>query len=227
MNQQRIEKQMLHDDRLLDVHDIWRTIQGEGPFAGSPAVFIRLAGCNLQCPMCDTDYTSKRKLLQVSEILARVAEVDTANRLVVITGGEPFRQGIALLCHTLTTNNYTVQIETNGTLFVENIPEDVVIVCSPKAGKLNPKIADRIDAFKYVLHADSIDTRDGLPLNVLENDCVRAARPPQGFAGKIFVQPIDMQDALENTRHLDATVASAMKFGYIFCLQVHKIINME
>jgi len=50
MNQQPIEKQFLHPKGDLEVHSIFLTIQGEGPFTGQRAVFVRLAGCNLQCP---------------------------------------------------------------------------------------------------------------------------------------------------------------------------------
>ena len=63
MNQQAPEKQQLRGDGLLAVHSIFYTIQGEGPFAGETAVFVRLAGCNLQCPLCDTDYTSDRRMV--------------------------------------------------------------------------------------------------------------------------------------------------------------------
>ena len=48
------EPEKIDRDRHLDVHSIFHTIQGEGPYCGHPAVFIRLAGCNLQCPGCDT-----------------------------------------------------------------------------------------------------------------------------------------------------------------------------
>ena len=53
-NGQPIEKVQRTFDGTLEVHSIFKTIQGEGPFCGTPAVFIRLAGCNLQCPWCDT-----------------------------------------------------------------------------------------------------------------------------------------------------------------------------
>src|SRR3954467_9071958 len=46
------------DGNSLSIHSIFYTLQGEGPYSGCPAVFMRLAGCNLQCPGCDTDYTS-------------------------------------------------------------------------------------------------------------------------------------------------------------------------
>ena len=57
INSQAIEKSAHYTTRSYDVHSIFPTIQGEGPFVGQPAIFIRLAGCNLQCPACDTDYT--------------------------------------------------------------------------------------------------------------------------------------------------------------------------
>ena len=77
----------------VEIVDIWKTIQGEGPLAGCPSVFIRLAGCNLRCPWCDTDYTSNRKLWRASEVVELVRAIRPSG-LVVLTGGEPFRQDI-------------------------------------------------------------------------------------------------------------------------------------
>ena len=61
-NTQPAEKQVKSSGLILAINSIFYTIQGEGPFAGSPAVFVRLAGCNLQCPMCDTEYTSRQQM---------------------------------------------------------------------------------------------------------------------------------------------------------------------
>ena len=98
INIQPIEKLARSDGLRLDVHSIFATIQGEGPFTGHPCVFVRLAGCNLQCPGCDTDYTEDRRMMQIYEIAESVASVLKASGstrakvpLVVITGGEPFR----------------------------------------------------------------------------------------------------------------------------------------
>ena len=55
INKQPIEKREPSYEGTLQVHSIFKTIQGEGPFCGTPCVFVRLAGCNLQCPACDTD----------------------------------------------------------------------------------------------------------------------------------------------------------------------------
>ena len=90
------------DGTLLKVHSIFMTIQGEGPFSGHPAVFIRLAGCNLACPFCDTEYTENAVTMTIPEIRKAVRNAHTVNKgLVVITGGEPFRQNIVRLCNRL------------------------------------------------------------------------------------------------------------------------------
>src|SRR4051812_43477144 len=114
LNVQEIEKpEHDHHGNTLEVIQVFDTWQGEGPFAGTPAVFIRLAGCNLQCSFCDTLYTGlTRQVVQIYTLLAQVQSFRKKG-LVVLTGGEPFRQNIGPLCRTLITHGYFVQIETN------------------------------------------------------------------------------------------------------------------
>lgn len=225
---------------LLDVHSIFHTIQGEGPFCGTPCIFIRLAGCNLQCPWCDTDYTSRRKLMTPNEILFEVKSLWHADRwrkpgLVVITGGEPFRQDLQMLFDVLTNERHFVQVETNGTLpptpYKYNLDigkrEGVYIVCSPKAGKVNSLLASEACCFKYVLEANSMWT-DGLPLQALGHSASPyVARPPEGWERPIYLQPMDAQDPVENAENVEAVRKSCMKHGYILQLQIHKLIGVE
>jgi 7-carboxy-7-deazaguanine synthase len=100
------------------------TIQGEGPSAGTPAMFIRTSSCNLDCAWCDTPYTWDRKRFDVRAERTRrtVAELTdwAAARpepLAVLTGGEPLMQQHALipLARALTGLGKRVEIETNGT----------------------------------------------------------------------------------------------------------------
>jgi 7-carboxy-7-deazaguanine synthase len=224
MNEQKVSKPVYvgHD---LEVESFFTTIQGEGIFVGRPAFFIRLAGCNIQCPHCDTQY-SHGGVYKTQELLDLVKVSNPAIRLVVITGGEPFRQNIGWLITGLHNMGYIVQIETNGTLSPSCIDYDhCYIVCSPKL-KLDPFIASHAHALKYVLHADYIDPTDGLPTSTLGHK-MPPGRPTEDFKGILYVQPIDVQDPKENARHLQATIEVAMKYGYTLCLQVHKIINME
>lgn len=233
INIQPIEKFQEGSGLELAVHAIFYTIQGEGPFCGHPAVFIRLAGCNLQCPACDTDYTSTREALDIDTITERVIAMGTnvARPLIVITGGEPFRQNIKPLIHDLIDGGFKVQIETNGTLappaFLFSY-ENLTIVCSPKTGKINKVLEPYVNAYKYVLSYDSVDPEDGLPILALDHSAKpRVARPPKGYTGKIYLQPMDAKDSQVNELNIQAVKESCMKFGYIFQLQVHKLIGVE
>jgi organic radical activating enzyme len=229
LNQQPIEKLIHRDDGVLDVHSVFYTIQGEGPFAGRPAVFVRLAGCNLQCPQCDTDYTSSRTLLPVAALVEMINEENHAATLVVITGGEPFRQNIAPLVEALDDGGYQVQIETNGTLYNGEFPfSKAVVICSPKAGQLakgfqlNPRA---ITAFKYVAQASTL-AFDGLPTLALAHPASpQVARPPEGFIGPVYLQPVDERNITLNDDNLAACVKSCKQHGYTLGIQLHKHIG--
>ncbi|QJI53371.1 QueE [Alteromonas phage vB_AcoS-R7M] len=235
LNQQPAEKQILTDRSKLEVHSIFPTIQGEGPFSGCPAIFVRLAGCNLQCPGCDTDYTSSRETMHTNQVVKGIMYCHTRampgvkNALVVITGGEPFRQNITLLCQALVEEGYDVQIETNGSLRPPpGFPDGVTVVCSPKTARINKETADRADCFKYVLKRNCIHY-DGLPTQALDNgsDETIVARPPEDFEGDIYLQPMDEKDVELNKANIEAVVKSCIQFGYILQLQTHKYIGVE
>lgn len=236
LNKQIPIKQELDDGLILSVNNVFYTIQGEGMFAGNPAIFIRLSGCNLQCPACDTDYAygTRWSVTQIGDSVKEMtANSSTLKPIVVITGGEPFRQNILpLIKHLILDLDMIVQVETNGTLFVDLgvmfIHPHFHIVCSPKAGKVNKQLARHIKAYKYVIHADSVDPFDGLPILALDHSASpKVARPENDFKGIIYVQPIDVQDEQENKRHLKAAIDSCMNHGYRLCLQLHKIIGMD
>ena len=111
----------------MRVNEIFYSIQGEGFFSGTPAVFIRFSGCNLKCPFCDTIHHTYQELSE-DEIIEIVSQYKS--ELVVITGGEPTLQLTDSLVERLHKIHKFVTIETNGTL---SIPEDVDwITVSPK-----------------------------------------------------------------------------------------------
>lgn len=234
------------ESEWLSVHSIFYTIQGEGPFAGSPAVFVRLSGCNLQCPFCDTEYTEGATNMHIKDIVTQVQDLygnlkhkqarpeSYKQPLVVITGGEPFRQSLSLFVRELHKSGFRIQIETNGTLFDSLLSyASVTIVCSPKTGSVNKHLQPYIHSYKYVLEAGMISPHDGLPITALGLDTpgMLVFRPPYNFFGEIYVQPLDAGewgDATQaNQNHREATIKSAMKFGYTFCLQIHKVLELE
>ena len=232
MNLQLPVKQDLRVSGDLVVHSVFDTIQGEGPFAGRPAVFVRLADCNLQCPGCDTEYTKGKRTYNVADLIDLVERTNkgpAAGKLVVITGGEPLRQNIVPFVRVLKSAGYDIQIETNGTLFVPDMPwHHVTVVCSPKTGKLNRHLMPHISALKYVLDVDSYSEEDGLPIKALDHSVGgRVARPWPDFKGTVYLQPMDCKNDVRNNINLKKCVEMCMKHGYTLQIQLHKLLGVE
>lgn len=240
MNNQKPEKREKSTGDELLVHSIFHTIQGEGPFTGVPAVFVRLAGCNLQCPGCDTEYTKGSIRLSIAGIAHTISTLiaQSKTRLVVISGGEPFRQNISKLVNMLHASDLTAQVETNGSMAPQgDFDSYPVIICSPKTSKLNPKMLPLITAYKYVVDHQKVHT-DGLPLTALGHVATpMLARPPSNFDGDIYLQPMDMSEIypkkgwvkkeFHDRANLAFVVESCMKHGYTIQLQIHKILDLE
>lgn len=229
INLQDISKPDQSDPDNLKVHSIFKTIQGEGPFAGKPSIFIRLSGCNLQCPFCDTDYTTQNIPLSVESIIDRVNLIRGKIPLVVLTGGEPFRQNISKLCREFAYKGIHVQVETNGTLFVKDMPTAspfFTIVCSPKTPSLHPDIIAHANFYKYILQHGNTSKHDGLPTKTMGTN-VPICRPPNLKSHMVYVQPLDEGDEMKNQENANACIQSCYDFGYTLSVQVHKIIGVE
>ena len=101
------------------VDEIFRSISGETSTAGTPSVFVRLYGCNLKCPYCDTPQENSPTVIHVMhdyDIVARVIqESKGVINHVILTGGEPLCQDIVPLVQLLIKHGFHIQIETNGT----------------------------------------------------------------------------------------------------------------
>lgn len=111
----------------LKVNEIFYSLQGEGARTGEPSVFIRLAGCNLDCNFCDTDYSSG-SIMSVGEILNKINAFG-CNR-IIWTGGEPTLQLTDEIVSFFKEKGYWQAIETNGTY---RVPSGIdYIACSPK-----------------------------------------------------------------------------------------------
>jgi len=200
MNSQKPEK-ITTQFHNLEVHSVFHTIQTEGPYSGTPCIFLRLAGCNLACKFCDTDYTSKRTIHTI-DTLADNLSLELRNNncdLLVISGGEPFRQANALnkFCVRF---KHRVQIETNGTIEIpEKFPAWVTIVVSPKA-KTHPSYCKRPNTFfKFVIQDGDIFEED-IPKNSLNR---RIEINKKIDKRSIFLQPLEHpQDDLKSAKNL-------------------------
>lgn len=115
----------------MKIVEIFRSIQGEGKWIGTDVIFIRLPGCNLHCPFCDTDWSNSREMTYSDISLALNKYPLTSH--IVITGGEPTANPeFTTLCSFLKHKGYFLHVETNGTRGIAQYTVDW-ISCSPKA----------------------------------------------------------------------------------------------
>lgn len=207
------------------VKEVFYTLQGEGAHAGTPAVFLRFAGCNLwtgkaadrqrdaarsgaKCPLfCDTDFVGGERL-SVADVVQRVLAAGAGPLVpVVATGGEPFLQLDVPLLRALAAADVRVFVETNGTVKPRPGVQDLVVwVCmSPKvpASKL---VLARCDEVKVVLPA----------YDPLEYADVSAAWR--------FVQPEDGPAAAANQQAAVAWVLAHP--GWRLSIQTHKLLGV-
>jgi len=119
--------------------ELYKSVQGESSFAGLPCIFVRLAGCNLRCSWCDSEYTfGGGRPFTEDEIVSQI-EALAPCRLVEFTGGEPMLQARELipLMRRLLDSGYTLMIETSGERPLEDVPvavHKIVDVKCPGAG---------------------------------------------------------------------------------------------
>ena len=152
---------------MLELSEIFYSIQGESTYAGLPCIFIRLASCNLRCNYCDTTYSYESEItLSINDITTKVKEHDPV-KLVEITGGEPLLQPeVFQLFESLHKNGYTILLETNGSISLKDIPEYVIKIVDvkcPGSGEENSFLIENLeyinkkkDEIKFVL-SDNFD----------------------------------------------------------------------
>lgn len=188
---------------ILPVAEIFFSLQGEGLRTGEPSLFIRLAGCNLDCWYCDTD-TSDFIEMEMGAILADLRAAGPGCNWVVLTGGEPLHhehEALAALVATLKESKYKVQLETNGT-YPTNLVFDHITV-SPKAGVIDPGIDRNLIKEVKVL--------------------VRKGDNPKRYLGDVphFLQPVDAPGELPaNTHYCEELAASG---NWHLSPQMHKV----
>ena len=128
------------------INEIFDSLQGEGANLGKEVTFIRLTGCNLACPWCDTEFEKYNKM-NVEQIINKV---NCKN--VVITGGEPLLQNLTPLLLALKKAKKWVAIETNGTFNISEYRSLLDYVAfSPKANtKIHPSFIENADEIRIV-----------------------------------------------------------------------------
>ena len=201
----------------MKVNEIFYLLQGEGHYTGTPAVFVRFAGCNLRCWFCDTDF-EKGVEMSEDEIVEAVLQYPT--RYVVITGGEPTLQITASLCDKLHAHGLYLMMETNGT---RPLPEGCQIdwiTCSPKL--IDVEEGKRKIATIRLRHIDELKV-------VFEDSPTQdMALYEQIPATEYRLQPCDTQDPLCNQAILNKTIKYILQHPkWKLSLQTHKILHVR
>lgn len=191
------------------VNEIFYSLQGEGFHTGTPAVFVRFSGCNLNCPFCDTDHAEGKEMSE-GEIVEEVARHPAS--LVVMTGGEPALQLTESLVDLLHWLGKIVAVETNGTY---TLPQNVDwITLSPKdliLGETAKPVLTRADELKVVFDGEKEPSS-------YENIEVK----------HLFLQPCDTGDEDKNKEIIKKIIDYCKQHPqWRLSLQTHKILNIR
>ena len=203
----------------LKIAEIFDGIQGEGLRAGLPAVFIRLAGCNLSCPFCDTKTAWRGgRTLPVSAVLEKAERLAKSrpDKWVCLTGGEPFAQDIGPLVRRLRGDGFGVQVETNGT--IPGLVDVDWVTVSPK-----PPLYEVREQFrKHAREVKLVVSRE-LTLAVIAR--VRGEFPPDV---PVFLQPESNlpESRTRAVRLLRRTIASNLT-GIRLGVQLHRVYGLR
>ncbi len=219
------------------INEIFQSIQGEGRHTGLPSIFVRLQGCPVGCPWCDTKHTwgldptrevPSQQILNCSnesdiwstmsagEILDSFSSCGYTARHVVITGGEPCLYDLRELSALLLASGYSVQVETSGTHEVL-VHDEVWVTVSPKIGmkgglSVLALALSRANEIKYpVATAHHIEELDELlHFATLRPDVQLALQP---ISQKKRSTELAMKVCIERNWHLS--------------IQLHKYLNIQ
>jgi len=188
----------------LLVKEIFLSIQGEGGRTGRTTTFVRLAGCNLKCSFCDTDFSGGVRLKEVTI-------VELCKKLgcpwVCITGGEPLIQKIDNLVKLLRDSGFFVQLETNGTLPLPKLRFDWISV-SPKEPNVHPSVARSATEVKLLWGV--------VDLEVLRN-----------FSCDVYIQPVNGMNFVDtkNFKRVFRFIRENPRFN--LSVQLHKLVGVR
>jgi 7-carboxy-7-deazaguanine synthase len=218
----------------LPVNELFETIQGEATYTGMPSTFVRLQGCEVGCPWCDTKYTwelNEANEVSLGDVLRKTASAlpSFANvsvddlvfalrsmkpRHLVITGGEPCMFDLTELSARLLNDGWTVQVETSGTELIRIDPRAWITV-SPKIDMPGGR-KFRADAWK---RANEVKMPVGKPHDV---EVLRLLIEQHGEPPVIWLQPLSM-----SVKATALCTEIAMANRWRISIQVHKYLGVR
>ena len=219
---------------MLPVNEIFETIQGEAFNTGKPAVFVRLQGCPIGCPWCDTKHTwdvLPEKQIPIAAMVAKESDdpsfaqmtvqniVDKCmafkSGLVVITGGEPCLYDLTELTTALGEAGKEVQIETSGTHEVKCSYRHTWVTVSPKVNMpggfaMNAEALKRANEIKYPVG------------KAADIESLKALLKEHGLLKMVWLQPLS-----QSKKATEICIQAAQENGWRVSIQTHKFLGVR
>lgn len=194
---------------MIRINEIFESIQGEGKYAGHPALFIRTSGCNLSCNFCDTKYHVNGEDISTKDLVTRIKA--SKPKIVVWTGGEPllqFKDGIEDVI--AETRDKFHQLETNGELLqYAHFAHFGYICCSPKSSNTTATVWDKF--------------------NMMSNFDIKLVIDHEGFNSELIpfatmLMPLTTFDPETDKLNQKYTWAASITYNKKFCLRQHQVV---
>ena len=192
---------------MINVVEVFYSIQGEGTQVGVPSIFIRLHGCNLACSFCDEPlHKGPYTAYTYEEILYQLKQYPSLH--VIITGGEPTLYDLNGLIEFLQAHMYSVAVETNGYNF-SNISSANWVTYSPKDW-------DNIEPFGY----------DEIKFVINKHSNIEKILNFKSYKPK-YLQPQNEADTLNQDNLKFCIECVKQNPDFILSVQLHKLLGVE
>ena len=219
----------------VKIKEIFKSVQGEGPYIGYNQLFIRFSKCNLKCKYCDTDF--KSNLIEYSTVeLADIVNKSENIHSVSLTGGEPLLD-VDFLQEFLPLTNKKIYLETNGTLYqnlekiinyIDIISMDIKLNSSSKNGDLfdlhNKFIETAMNAKKEIFIKVVFDEK------ITDEEIKKAVNCAEKYDIQIILQPKTDGECLKLKKDLIEKVYNKFLLEYKnvrLIPQTHKFLNIK
>lgn len=225
--------------KTAKIREIFKSIQGEGPYVGTLQVFVRFCTCNLNCSYCDTDFeASKAKSYTAQELLDEINKLSPEYPAVIsLTGGEPL-MSVEFLEEFLPLSrrsNHKIYLETNATLpdklfkilnYVDIVSADIKLE-SATGIKLNKGIIER---FMALSSAKELFAKIVFDKNITDEEIEFAAELAKKYDFEIILQPMMLDDKMSVSSEFCEEIFGKFysKYSKIRLIpQVHKFLNVR
>ncbi len=220
-----------------NIKEIFKSIQGEGPYIGFEQIFIRFCKCNLHCDYCDTDYKTNIKSYSIREIISEIESLNPKNiHSISLTGGEPLLD-TEFLKEFLPKVDKKIYLETNGTLpnelkeiidLIDIVSMDIKLASSAKVEDLTEKHKEFIKI--AIKNKKEIFLKVVFDANVNDKEiktCIDLAKENNL---QIILQPLMLKDKMKPTSEEIIQIFDKFiqKYENVRIIpQVHKFLQVE